>query len=117
MANFMARVERTAQQQAQQLFGGEQMEMLAINEQLAKQVQEANVAKIVSEMPDLLRARNLQGKTVQLRDLLAAMVDQFQWSYTRSEWMAALRSLENSKILKLNGSEDRDNVVICRRIA
>lgn len=116
MANFMARVERTAQQQAAELFRGEQLEMLTINEELAKQGQAANVARILNELPDLFSARNLAGKTVQLREILALMVDQFQWTYTRTEWIASLRSLEKRKILKLTGSDDRDNVVISQRI-
>jgi len=118
MANFMARVERTARDQAVDLFaGGEQMQLLAINEQVAKQVRDANVAAIVEAIPALLRKHRLAGRTVQLRQLLAAVVDQFQWQYTRNEWMAALRAPETQRALKLSGSKDGDNVVIYRQPA
>jgi len=121
MANFMAKAERTYQKLLsgdRELFGGsaKQQTFLQIDEQLSRQAEATKISEIALAVPDIIIRKRWQDRSVQLRDLLGEIVQDFKWQTTRVEWMKALRQCETNGWLKLGGTEDGDMVHFAEKI-
>jgi three-Cys-motif partner protein len=111
MANFMAEVERTLQglsSRPNELFSEApaQLEIMEIRDEFVAHAQDAAVARVVAELPNIFRERHLLGSRIQNRRIFAAIVDKFQYSTTRKEWLRGLRQLQDGGKLSMDGSTD-----------
>jgi three-Cys-motif partner protein len=117
MANFMAKVERTWRSYAhgqKELLPAKapQMEMLAINQEVADQVEKKHVQTLVNSLQQTFILRGFHKNAVECRRVYAAIVDEFGWKYTRKEWIKALRELESDGILTMSGSDDKNTITM-----
>jgi three-Cys-motif partner protein len=115
MANFMAKAERTYQK----LLSGEtdffsqapkQQTFLQIDDHLAKEAESKNVYEIERAIPRIVSRKGWEDASVQLRDVLAEIVNNFKWTATRVEWIKALRQCEAGRLLKMAGTDDADKI-------
>jgi three-Cys-motif partner protein len=111
MANFMAEVERTLEGLSKNVgdfFGAQpaQMELLEIRKEFVAQAEDTAVRRIVSVLPDIFHDHNLHGRRVENRKIFAAIVDHFGYRTTRKEWVRALRELQRTGRLTMEGTED-----------
>ena len=105
MANFMARVDRSVEGlDTADLFQRPQLELMAINEHLAGQKRSAMVNAVRDRLGSLWIERGWS--RVQNRDLFAAIVDEFGWRVLRSEYLEALRELEQTGLVSMEGADD-----------
>ena len=107
MANFMAKVDRSVEGVAgDDMFAKPQMEFMAVNEHIAGQKRKEMVKAISDRLGSLWVERGWS--RIQNRDLFAGIVDEFGWSVLRSEYVEALRNLEEDGFITLEGTEDNN---------
>ncbi len=117
MANFMAEVERTLEglsSKTTDLFGAQpaQMELLEIRKEFVGKAEETAVLRIINAFPEIIETGGLRGQRLQNRVLFAAIVDRFGYSTTRKEWLRALRQMNETGKVRMEGSEDSSYTVI-----
>ena len=98
MANFMAKAERSAQKQRDDLFSSDTAELPFIAEELEKVINEQKVNIIYKALPAILSDLSQKSSKCQLRHLFAEIVKRFEWQYLRSEWQAAAESEEKRNV-------------------
>jgi three-Cys-motif partner protein len=113
MANFMAQAERTYRNLnsgAGDLFhtGQEQMEFMPIQKALAEKEEKESVQAIIEKLPEIIKAHRWAGKSVENRELYAAVIDEFGWSIIRKEYLKALREYGVTGKIRMEGSDDNE---------
>ena len=119
MANYMAEVQRTidkvtTQEKEFALFGPEsqQLEIMEIRASAIAQHEQSKVNEIVKKLPAILKKHNLEGRTVERRQIYAAIVDEFAWTVLLKESKRALLAAEPG-LLKLHpGSKESCKVEV-----
>ena len=109
MANFMAAAEIEYEELHDQFRFGGQPGLITVKE-LMKAARAGMVDKIIERLPSICTHRKWQkGTEVEVRRVYAALVDEFQWHASRSEWQAALRRLRASGGIKFQDLKDGDS--------
>ena len=121
MANFMAKAERTYQKMLSgetELFGepSKQQTFFQIDDQFSRQAETAKVSKIVQSIPGIITRKRWANRSVQMRDTLGEIVNEFKWDTTRVEWIKALRQCETNGWLTMDGTDDGQQIHFAERI-
>jgi hypothetical protein len=108
----MAKAERSAQKQRDDLFSSDTAELPFIAEELEKVINEQKVSAIYKALPAILSELGQKSSKCQLRHLFAEIVKRFEWQYLRSEWEAALKKAHRNGMLKWKVGTLRDSTEI-----
>jgi hypothetical protein len=111
MANFMASAEITYEElrQERDMF---QPEFFSVRD-LTPHSREVVVSKVESALAVLCRERNWpNGKCMQIRKVLAGLVDKFQWHASRADYEEALRRLRANGLLSCKTFKDSDTITL-----
>jgi three-Cys-motif partner protein len=117
MAHFMAQAERTAQVYAKEreetLGALQQQEIPFIADFAAKAAEDQKIKELTQSIPEILSP--LRGERgLQVRDVLAALVDRHGWKFVRREWEAALKQSQDAGWIIVDGklSIDRSPISV-----
>jgi hypothetical protein len=119
MANFMAEVQRTLEKNTTQekefaFFGpGQgQLEMMEVRDSAIANHEQSKVNAIVSQLPQILRAKGFIGMTVKRRLIYAAIVESFTSTVLIKESRRALLAAKSAGLLSFEKDTDSSEVTV-----